>query len=177
MKKLLLILVLLISFFNFAQTVNYTENNTIIANPERGLQKYSSTSPDGITSPQSSPVYNLLNQTTLNSWRTSSDRVTVVYRYFILPSVDLNTTYLNNMQTDFNRIRNAGLKCIIRFAYTNDCNSGCNNGTNPQQPSKSQILAHISQLSNVVNTNKDVILSIQVGFIGTWGGILLYRFF
>lgn len=150
-------------------TINYTESTSIIANPERGLQKYSSTASDGITSPLTTFSYNQLSQSTLTGWRTSSDRVTVVYRYFILPSVDLNTTYLDNMQTDFNRIRNAGLKCIIRFAYTNDCNSGCDNGTNPQQPSKAQILDHIEQLSNVVNTNKDVIFSIQAGFIGTWG--------
>jgi hypothetical protein len=73
------------------------------------------------------------------------------------------------MQTDFNRIRNSGLKTIIRFAYTNDCNTGCDTGTNPQQPTKAQILSHISQLSSVINNNKNVILSIQCGFIGTWG--------
>jgi len=170
MKKILLMLLLLVnSLTTLSQTITYTENSSIISNPERGLQKYSSTSSDGVVSLLPTFTYNQLNQTTLTNWRTSTDRVTVVYRYFILPSIDLNTTYLTNMQTDFNRIRNAGLKTIIRFAYTNDCDTGCDTGINPQQPTKAQILTHISQLSNVINTNKDVILSIQCGFIGTWG--------
>ena len=170
MKKTLLMLLLLVnSLTTLSQTITYTENSSIISNPERGLQKYSSTSSDGVVNLLPTFTYNPLSQTTLTNWRTGTDKVTVVYRYFILPSVDLNTTYLTNMQTDFNRIRNAGLKTIIRFAYTNDCNTGCDTGTNPQQPTKAQILGHISQLSNVINTNKDVILSIQCGFIGTWG--------
>ena len=170
MKKKILILLLLVSSLNvISQTVLYSESASIISNPERGLQKYSSTSSDGIVSLLPTFTYNQLNQTTLTNWRTGTDKITVVYRYFILPSIDLNSTYLTNMQTDFNRIRNAGLKSIIRFAYTNDCDTGCDTGTNPQQPTKAQILEHISQLSNVINTNKDVILSIQCGFIGTWG--------
>jgi len=169
MRNLIYITILLVTNLLLAQTIIYTESTSIIANPERGLQKYSSTSSDGVVNLLPTFTYNQLNQTTLTNWRTSTDRVTVVYRYFILPSIDLNTTYLTNMQTDFNRIRNAGLKTIIRFAYTNDCDTGCDTGINPQQPTKAQILTHISQLSNVINTNKDVILSIQCGFIGTWG--------
>ena len=169
MKKFIYITLLLLTNLLHAQTVTYTENTSIISNPDRGLQKYSSTNSSDVLSPQSTFIYNQLSQSTLTNWRTGTDKITVVYRYFILPSVDLNSTYLTNMQTDFNRIRNSGLKCIIRFAYTNDCDSGCDTGTNQQQPSKTQIISHISQLSNVINTNKDVIFSIQCGFIGTWG--------
>ena len=169
MKKFIYITLLLLTNLLHAQTVTYTENTSIVSNPDRGLQKYSSTNSSDVLSPQSTFIYNQLSQSTLTNWRTGTDKITVVYRYFILPSVDLNSTYLTNMQTDFNRIRNSGLKCIIRFAYTNNCDSGCDTGTNQQQPSKTQIISHISQLTNVINTNKDVIFSIQCGFIGTWG--------
>lgn len=144
------------------QTVNYTPSTDIIANPERGLQKYSITASNyAITNGA-----NNLPVSTLNNWKNSSDKVTIVYRYFMLDafmSSDINPTYLNNMQNDFDNIRSAGFKVIVRFAYSNSQGSGT------QQPSKSQILTHISQLSPLLNANKDVIFSLQAGFIGTWG--------
>ncbi len=144
------------------QSINYTASTDIIANPERGLQKYSITSSDYATTTN----YNNLSVQTLNNWKTSTDKVTVVYRYFLLDAFlnsDINATFLENIQTDFNNVRTAGLKIIIRFSYSNA------QGNTAQQPTKSQILTHISQLSTILNTNKDVIFSLQAGFIGTWG--------
>jgi hypothetical protein len=158
MKKLFTLILILISTSILPQTVNYTEGPGVIFNPERGLQKYSISSSG------------LLSATTLNSWKNSPDRISVVYRYFMLPiSGNITSTQLSNIQTDFNTVRNTGLKIIVRFSYSNSCNSGCLDGTISQQPSKNQILTHINQLSPVINNNKDVIFSIQVGFIGTWG--------
>ncbi len=156
MKKLILLLC-----FNFA--IGQTESFENFANVDRGLQKYSATTSNNIASNLSNVPYNLLSQTTLTNWRNSTDKVTVVYRYFILPNGTIPSSYLTNMQTDFNRIRTAKMSCIIRFAYTNDI------GTTAQQPTKSRILKQINQLKNVINNNKDVIFSIQAGFIGTWG--------
>lgn len=144
------------------QTINYPVSANIIANPERGLQKYSITAKNYSTKKGA----NNLSISTLNSWKNSDDKVTVVYRYFLLDNFmnsNINTTYLNNIQRDFNNVRTAGLKIIVRFAYSNKT------GAAAQQPSKSKILAHISQLSPILNANKDIILSLQAGFIGTWG--------
>ncbi|QCE42776.1 DUF4832 domain-containing protein [Psychroserpens sp. NJDZ02] len=144
------------------QTVTYEASNNVIANPERGLQKYSITSNNYATTLGA----NNLSVATLNNWKTSTDKVTVVYRYFILDAFlnsDINATYLNNIQTDFDNIRTSGLKIITRFSYSNA------QSTAPQQPSKSQILAHISQLAPLLETNKDIFFSMQAGFIGTWG--------
>ncbi len=147
----------------FAQSqVTYTESDAIIANPSRGLQKYSKT--DNKYNTQSN--YSNLSQTTLSGWRTGTDKVTVLFRYFMLDAYmgsNISQTYLNNLQKDFDIIRNAGLKCLVRFSYSDE------EGTTAQQPSKSQILTHISQLSPVLTANKDVILAFQAGFIGTWG--------
>jgi hypothetical protein len=152
-------------FTGFSQqknSVNYTESFDIIANPERGLQKYSITN----NNYNSNPSYSNIDESVITGWRTGTEKVTVIYRYFMLSaflSSNISQTFLDNIQIDFNRIRNAGLKCIVRFAYTDKISSS------PQQPVKSQILAHINQLAPVLESNKDVILSHQAGFIGTWG--------
>jgi hypothetical protein len=151
--------------FGFSQQkniVNYTESFDIIANPERGLQKYSITN----NNYNNTPNYSNIDESIITGWRTGAEKVTVIYRYFMLSSYmnsNISQIYLDNIHIDFNRIRNAGLKCIVRFAYTDKISSS------PQQPVKSQILAHINQLAPVLESNKDVILSHQAGFIGTWG--------
>ena len=59
------------------QTVTYQSSTDIIANPERGLQKYSITSNNYATVSGT----NNLSVETLNSWKTSTDKVTVVFMY------------------------------------------------------------------------------------------------
>jgi hypothetical protein len=142
---------------SFIVNATYTLDDSIISNPERGFYHY--------TSSGSSGGYNLLSTSTLTGYRTSED-ITVIQRQFFLidfiSGTDISTTYLTNMQTDFDRIRTAGLKVIARFTYTS-------NSAAVYQPTKTQILSHIDQLTSVVNTNKDVISSIQIGFIGRYG--------
>lgn len=160
MKKFILFILLLISCSVFSQNNTYQPDTTLFANPERGLQKYTK-------NVSSSGTYSPINQATLTGWRTGTDKVTVVYRYlmlgeFISNNSVINATYLTNVQTDFNRIRNAGLKVIIRPAYTTNYDAVV-------QPNKQTILNHISQLSNVISANRDVIISVQCGFIGVYG--------
>ena len=158
MKKLLSILSLLITLTLTAQTVIYQPINAVISNPEKGFYHYTSTGSSG--------GYNLLNQTTLTGYRTS-ENITVIQRQFFLrdfiTGISITSTYLANMQTDFNRIRAAGAKVIVRFTYTSS------SSYTVFQPTKAQILAHIAQLAPVVNANKDVIVAIQAGFIGKYG--------
>ncbi|MGI9525510.1 MAG: DUF4832 domain-containing protein [Weeksellaceae bacterium] len=161
-KSFLFLLFLISQTIVLGQTVTYQSSSEIIANPERGLQKYSITSSNYATVSGA----NNLSVATLNDWKTSTDKVTVVYRYFLLDAFlysDINATYLSNIQTDFDNVRSAGLKIIVRFSYSDA------EGSEPQQPLKSQILSHISQLSPILNNNKDIIFSHQAGFIGTWG--------
>ncbi len=152
---------------NIAQTnIIYKISDEIFANPERGFQKYSIT--DAVYY-QSKDVTNL-NKDTLTKWRTGSDKITIIYRYFMLAEfidTDISQAYLDNMQNDFDIIRKAGLKCIVRFAYRNTY-SGFQSGA-VQQPNKPQILEHIKQIAPILESNKDIILSHQAGFIGTWG--------
>lgn len=162
-NHLLLLLFLVLSHsVLLGQNVNYTASQDIITNPERGLQKYS------ITANNYNQVVgaNNLSVSTLENWKNSSDKVTVVFRYFLLSSflnTDINDIYLDNIQGDFDNIRAAGFKVLVRFSYSDSRSAA------PQQPSKAQILTHINQLTPILAANKDVILSHQAGFIGTWG--------
>jgi hypothetical protein len=158
MKKLLSIIFMFLFILAItSQNVTYQPATTVISNPEKGFYHY--------TSSGSSGGYNLLNQNTISGYRTN-ENITVIQRQFFLrdfiTGIPITSTYLTNMQTDFNRIRNAGAKVIVRFTYTS-------NSATVYQPTKAQILAHIAQLAPVVNANKDIIVSIQAGFIGRYG--------
>jgi len=145
---------------SFIRNVTYTLDDNIITNPERGLYRLTTT---GTT--YSIGVYNLLSQSTLNGYRINENLTVIQRQFFLWDFIDgspITSTYLNNLQTDFSRIRNAGLKVIVRFTYSSLTNS-------IYQPTKAQILTHIEQLAPIINSNKDVIISVQAGFIGQYG--------
>ncbi len=142
--------------------VVYEESQDVIANPERGFYKYSITDNNYYTV----PGYTNLNQNELTNWRNGADKITVIYRTFFLEpffNAPISVTYLGNVQQDFNVIRDAGIKCIVRFVYSQSITAL------QQQPAKAQILQHIQQVGSLLVNNKDVVLSYQAGFIGTWG--------
>jgi hypothetical protein len=159
MKSKIFGIILFLITFNVinSQNVTYLPSNLVINNPEIGFYHYTSTGSSG--------GYNLINQSTLEGYRTN-ENITVIQRQFFLrpfiTGTPITSTYLTNMQTDFNRIRAAGAKVIVRFTYTSS-------SATVYQPTKNQILAHIQQLAPVINANKDVIVSIQAGFIGRYG--------
>jgi len=154
--KSITILILLITNIIMAQNVTYTASTDIIPNPERGFYKHESTD---------SSSYSPLVTNELISDRVNN-KITLVLRLFYLESfltTNISSTYLTNITTDFSRARAAGVKLIVRFAYSDGNNPGSNN------PTKSQILSHINQLSPIIIANKDVISCVQAGFIGAWG--------
>ena len=100
-RLVLLLFLLFSSNLIHTQNVTYLPSNENIANPERGLQKYSK-------NVSSSGAYSFVNQSTLTNWRTA-DKITVIYRYIMLSEFmnnnsAINSTYLTNLQTDFDRI-------------------------------------------------------------------------
>ena len=159
MKSKIFGIILFLITFNVinSQNVSYLPSNLVINNPEIGFYHYTSTGSSG--------GYNLLNQSTLTGYRTN-ENITVIQRQFFLKpfitGTPITSTYLTNMQTDFNTIRASGAKVIVRFTYTSS-------SATVYQPTKAKILAHIAQLAPVINANKDVIVSIQAGFIGKYG--------
>lgn len=149
---------LLISLIGYSQTttVNYSVSTENFSNPERGFYHHKETS---------STNYSTLTQSSLANYRTN-EKITLILRLFYLEDfidAPISQAYLTNVQNDLNKIRNAGIKCIIRFAYSSETTVG------QRDASKAQILSHIQQLSSILRNNSDVIATVQAGFIGTWG--------
>jgi hypothetical protein len=67
------------------------------------------------------------------------------------------------------RVREAGLKCILRFAYTDDDPTERNEEPPFGDATLAQIEAHIAQLTPILREHADVIAYVQAGFIGVWG--------
>jgi hypothetical protein len=155
MKKLLLMLLLAVAAHG--QNVSYTASTESFPNPERGFYRYSS-------SGSSSTTYSFLSASKLNGYRAQNH--TVILRMFYLQQFvasPISSTFLANMQTDFNTIRNAGMKVMIRFAYSNSESAAVLDAT------KAQTLAHIQQVAPIIQANRDVIATYQYGWIGAWG--------
>ncbi|RMZ95578.1 T9SS C-terminal target domain-containing [Brachionus plicatilis] len=131
--------------------------NTAILNPERGFYIHTEVFSKG--------NYQGLNAQTLSSYR--SNNYSLILRVFYLEhflTSDISTEYLSNIESDFSVIRAAGLKCIVRFAYSNDQTL-----VGKLDAKKDQMLRHINQLKRIFSANSDVILVVQAGFIGSWG--------
>ncbi|KAJ3035492.1 hypothetical protein HK097_004196, partial [Rhizophlyctis rosea] len=75
----------------------------------------------------------------------------------------IESTFLSNLATLLSSTKQAGLKAIIRFAYSNTINA------KPADAPINIVQQHISQLTPILRANADVILLFQAGFIGSWG--------
>lgn len=69
---------------------------------------------------------------------------------------------LNVLQGSMDRIRENGLKMVLRFAYEK-------NMKREGGPKLATVLEHIDQLAPVIRKNTDVIFVMQAGFVGAWG--------
>lgn len=137
-------------------TVTYTNDTRIFANPERGFYRHLETH---------SHQYDPLNLNLLRQYR-QEEHVTLILRMFYLRDFvysDISDDYLAQMQADFDTLRRAGQKAIVRFAYSNQVNN------TPRDASKAQILRHLAQLEPILQANQDVIAVVQASFIGVWG--------
>lgn len=157
-------------------TVVYLRNDSDFANPERGF--YRATETDAAN-------YTPLDSMQLKAWRTLepadggghySIYSTLIFRNFILSGLThaaLPSELLDKIKADFSIARTAGVKLILRFAYTQTATSG----TCPEgficplygDAPKDIVLQHIAQLKPLLQDNADVIACMQLGFIGVWG--------
>jgi len=132
--------------------IAYTASSDVISNPERGFMHLWNVYSEG------TPLNLVILQNLKN------ENVTIINRLYYLEAFknsDLSTTQLNLIKTDFERLRNAGIKCILRFAYNSD--------PNETDAPLNIIERHLDQLKPVFTENADVIAFVQAGFIGSWG--------
>lgn len=132
--------------------VIYQESTEIFPNPERGFIHNYQTSSEGAA----------LNTSVLSGLRNNN--VSMIMRLYYLEKFKdkaLSDAELSLISFDMQKLRDAGLKCVLRFAYTDDMTVG--------DAPLSIINQHLDQLKPLFEENKDVIAFVQAGFIGAWG--------
>jgi Domain of unknown function (DUF4832)/Domain of unknown function (DUF4874) len=90
-------------------------------------------------------------------------RSVVMSRYHLADfrNRDLTPEYLAFLKRDFDTVRQAGLKTVVRFAYNYPMGG-------PDAP-LARILRHLDQLQTTLRDNTDVIAFVEAGFVGCWG--------
>ncbi len=141
-----------------ASSVSYTaDNTTVFKNPERGFTEEL----NGKVS-VSSP-YRIKNHISSN-WG-NSDKMTmpvVLYNFGNFKSQDLPDAILNGFDEDMQVLREMGLKCVLRFAYTE-------RESDKVDATPEWVKRHLEQLKPHLAANKDVIYVLEAGFVGVWG--------
>lgn len=96
-----------------------------------------------------------------------SDSVTLVQTYFYMTETigrPISEKNFKAMQIFFDKLRELGMKAVLRFAYERDFLGRATSG-----PTVEDIRVHTAQLKPFLEENKDVIQVLQAGFIGAWG--------
>lgn len=137
-----------------SKAITYISDESKFPNPERGFYKYSAC--------DLGTGNGVLSESTLKSYR--SNNISLIMRYCYLKSFK-NAPISENALTDFDNdmatLRKSGLKCVLRFAYSES-------ETESDAP-LNIILQHLDQLKPYLEKNADVIAVLQAGFIGSWG--------
>ncbi|MGE5393912.1 MAG: DUF4832 domain-containing protein [Candidatus Saccharibacteria bacterium] len=135
-------------------TVNYEPDDSLFPNPERGFYKYSSCNLGSGTG--------FLSPSTLKAYRNNN--ISLLFRYCYLKNFKnspISQQALDDFDKDMETIRQSGMKCVLRFAYSES-------EKEPDAP-LDIILEHLEQLKPYLEKNADVIAVLQAGFIGSWG--------
>jgi hypothetical protein len=180
MKYLCFIAILAGGWFQSAaqsKTISYTESKEDMVNPERGFYIPTGTKASSFVHLNSEQLKKYRAQPQQPGMASYQVQVSLIYRGYeldVFKNQPLSQTFLNNLQKDFDAVREAGLKMILRFAYTNTANTeNCKGeyGICPPYGDAPRhiVLHHIQQLKPLLQKNADVIAVMQEGFIGIWG--------
>ena len=163
-KTLLSVLFCAAALFTNAATINYTVDNSIFPNPERGFYLHTE---EHVT--KSSPT--CLSSSSLEAHKTGDCGTLVLIVYYLdnfLTTAELPSEILTGFDTDMQKLRNKGMKCILRFAYPQGTyGKGANESG--KDATLDIALAHLSQYKQHIQDNADVIFVVQAGFVGAWG--------
>lgn len=159
------------------KTILYEESGEDIINPERGFYIPTGTRASKFVPLTDSLLLSYRNIPQHRSKASYAVQVSLIYRGYELDTFKhrpLPDVFLVQLQQDFDAVRKAGLKMILRFAYTNTARTGdCKDEYKICPPygdaPRNIVLTHIKQLQPLLRKNKDVIAVLQEGFIGIWG--------
>jgi len=145
--------------------INYEPDMEEFTNPERGFYRPMGTSTSDFTPLDVDRLRELKNPNpAAGGFMVGSTLIYRSYRLDTFKDRPLNDEVLTQIQKDMDIIREAGMKVILRFSYTNTC---CYPPFNDAP--KETILGHLDQLEALLRKNVDVIAVVQMGLIGPWG--------
>ena len=159
-KKIFSLAIILIAstWMIHAVVVPYTtDNTTIFKNPERGFTEEMSY---GVSAAHPNVVKGNISNNWGDSYKMTLAVVLYNLKYF--KDKDIAEEVLAGFDEDMQVLREHGLKCVLRFAYT-ESQSDIVDAT-PEWAKK-----HMEQLKPHLVKNADVIYVLEAGFIGAWG--------
>ena len=160
MKRILTISFWLVGILSMlsASVVTYTpDNTTIFKNPERGFT-------EELSKKVSASYPNVVKGNLSSSWgsRYNMTLAVVLYNFTHFKAADLPEEVLAGFDQDMQELRTYGLKCVLRFAYTET-------ESDMQDATPEWVKRHLEQLQPHLAANADVIYVLEAGFIGVWG--------
>ena len=138
--------------------MEYTpDNTTIFKNPERGFT-------EELSYKVSVAHPNVIKGNVSDLWGSKYNMtlMVVLYNFGKFKAADLPDEILNAFDEDMQELRSRGLKCVLRFAYTENEND--NVDATPEW-----VQRHLQQLRPHLAANADVIYVLEAGFVGVWG--------
>lgn len=180
MKIILPVLTLLLFFGNSKAQftiINYRESTEDIRNPERGFYIPIETKASNFTPLSLERLLNYRTQPQKLQRATYAIAPSLIYKAYELDTFKnkaLSVEFLKNLQNDFDIVRKAGMKIILRFAYINKSHGGdCKDDGGICPPYGDApfniVMKHIQQLKPLLHKNADIIAVFQQGFVGIWG--------
>ena len=146
-----------------ASEVVYTADNTsIFRNPERGYYVEF----DHVVT-QSKPYCIKGRESELDAYIAQDQLTLMVVLYYLdnFKEIDELPEYvLDGFDADMQVLRDKGMKCILRFAYT-----ASDEGEIGYDAPLERVEKHIGQYKRHWEENEDVIYCFQAGFVGAWG--------
>ena len=160
MKRLVSLPIILVAsmLVAHAAVVVYTpDNTTIFKNPERGFTEELN-GKVSVNSP-----YRIKNHID-SDWgkRDNMTMPVVLYNFGNFKSRDLPDAILAGFDEDMQELRKFGLKCVLRFAYTE-------RESDKVDATPEWVKRHLEQLKPHLAANADVIYVLEAGFVGVWG--------
>lgn len=146
-----------------------------LRNPERGFRNQTVfADPPGTPAWGPNPPFHLKGRIPrgysddwwiLDAQRYEEHGLTMVQTYCYLDRFNdqpLSAEKLMLLQKSLDKLREHGLKAVLRFAYEKDVKRAGG-------PTLETILGHLEQLAPVIRENADIIYVLQAGLVGAWG--------
>ena len=163
-KTLLSVLFCAAAIVTNAATINYTADNSIFPNPERGFYLHT----EKHVSKSSATC---LSSSSLEAHKTGDCGTLVLIVYYLdnfVKTATLPEEILTGFDQDMQKLRDKGMKCVLRFAYAQGT-YGSGSSESAKDATLAIALGHLSQYKQHLQDNADVIYVVQAGIVGAWG--------